>query len=387
MSSLLHFPLAFFVLAAGAAAPAAGQSLVGSFSVSDGPIWTANPPTYSCLEVCALLFGGAAADYHCSTSGEAIDRQAFVDGWDDELSCETPVAEDFKLGASYDCGVAACSYSAYVEDHCDLDVVNHCWLACGDGDLDAGEACDDGNNADGDCCSATCQAEPAEQSCSDGDACNGDELCDGAGACADGADPDCDDGDLCSQDSCDAALGCQSAALPAPVCDDAAGKAVLALDAIRGKASFSWQKGSLDIAELGAPTEDTAYALCVYEAGNAPVAQLSVPGGGLCGGNDCWKAIGRPGQAAGFRFEDSTGASDGVRRIQLKAHAAGKAKLSLQARGKTTPPAVLGDGLSAPVTAQLVSSEGACWGAVFDADDVKRSDAERLKATRKNALE
>jgi len=30
---------------------------------------------------------------------------------------------------------------------------------CGNGTLDAGEQCDDGNTADGDGCSATCQLE------------------------------------------------------------------------------------------------------------------------------------------------------------------------------------------------------------------------------------
>lgn len=53
---------------------------------------------------------------------------------------------------------------------------------CGDGTLDAGEACDDGNNADGDGCSANCTVEaycgdgtldPGEQ-CDDGNNANGD---------------------------------------------------------------------------------------------------------------------------------------------------------------------------------------------------------------------
>ncbi|MBC8340132.1 MAG: hypothetical protein H8E63_00535, partial [Proteobacteria bacterium] len=36
---------------------------------------------------------------------------------------------------------------------------------CGDGVLDAGEQCDDGGTAAGDCCSATCQFESATTSC------------------------------------------------------------------------------------------------------------------------------------------------------------------------------------------------------------------------------
>jgi cysteine-rich repeat protein len=49
--------------------------------------------------------------------------------------------------------------------------------ACGDGIRDSGEACDDGNAAGGDCCSATC--EPAEDAdpCDDGRSCTADDAC------------------------------------------------------------------------------------------------------------------------------------------------------------------------------------------------------------------
>lgn len=44
--------------------------------------------------------------------------------------------------------------------------------ACGNGALDAGEACDDGNVLDGDCCSAACDVAAAEGlSCDDGNTC------------------------------------------------------------------------------------------------------------------------------------------------------------------------------------------------------------------------
>src|SRR5262249_26166411 len=36
---------------------------------------------------------------------------------------------------------------------------------CGNGAVEAGETCDDGNTQDGDCCSATCQTEGAGQVC------------------------------------------------------------------------------------------------------------------------------------------------------------------------------------------------------------------------------
>ncbi|HZT07776.1 MAG TPA: hypothetical protein VFC51_12150 [Chloroflexota bacterium] len=51
---------------------------------------------------------------------------------------------------------------------------------CGDGIIDAGEACDDDNTANGDCCSSTCQIEPATTVCRPAaGSCDVPETCDG----------------------------------------------------------------------------------------------------------------------------------------------------------------------------------------------------------------
>lgn len=75
---------------------------------------------------------------------------------------------------------------------------------CGNGIVESGEQCDDGNVASGDCCSASCTFEAAGSACaSDGEVCT-DDVCDGSGSCAhpDNTAP-CDDENACTEhDTC-----------------------------------------------------------------------------------------------------------------------------------------------------------------------------------------
>jgi hypothetical protein len=73
---------------------------------------------------------------------------------------------------------------------------------CGNGVVNPDEQCDDGNNADGDCCSATCSKEPNGNPCSDGDPCTLGDTC-VAGACV--GTPPCGDGvvDAACGEDCD----------------------------------------------------------------------------------------------------------------------------------------------------------------------------------------
>lgn len=88
---------------------------------------------------------------------------------------------------------------------------------CGDGNIDFGEDCDDGNRVNGDCCSATCHAEPTTQSCgpdTDGNACTA-PRCGPAGTCVQtgflqpttAACPD-SDSNVCTTPRCDGAGAC-----------------------------------------------------------------------------------------------------------------------------------------------------------------------------------
>jgi cephalosporin-C deacetylase-like acetyl esterase len=79
---------------------------------------------------------------------------------------------------------------------------------CGDGLIDAGEACDQGDaNGTSTCaCTTDCAWPDATTTCDDGAPCTVDDVCDGAGACG-GVENTCDDHDKCTEDTCDPATG------------------------------------------------------------------------------------------------------------------------------------------------------------------------------------
>jgi len=85
-------------------------------------------------------------------------------------------------------------------------------IGCGDGTVDPGEQCDDGNMVEGDGCDSDCSWScSADDECDDGDVCNGTETCDIAShTCNDPADLDCTASDACHMSTgCDSMLGCQ----------------------------------------------------------------------------------------------------------------------------------------------------------------------------------
>jgi cysteine-rich repeat protein len=125
----------------------------------------------------------APNDANCPDDGLFCDGLEFCDAMNDCQSTGDPCP----LGT-------VCSEGS---DTCDAVA------ACGNGILEPGEECDDGNTLDGDCCSSQCFFEPVGSSCSDGQFCNGEESCDGAGTCDAGLPVDCDDGVACTVDACD----------------------------------------------------------------------------------------------------------------------------------------------------------------------------------------
>ncbi len=93
-------------------------------------------------------------------------------------------------GPTIDPFAASCAWNAE-EERCfgcgvpsqsGRECVDTCAVGCGNGVVETGESCDDGNMFDGDCCDSSCQLEPNGSACTDRLFCS-----EGAGACQAGA--------------------------------------------------------------------------------------------------------------------------------------------------------------------------------------------------------
>jgi hypothetical protein len=133
--------------------------------------------------------------------------------------------------------------------------------------------------------------------------------------------------------------------------------------------AWNWLRGdTTPLADFGAPTADTDYALCIY-AGGVGIAQIDIPASPTT-----WTQ----GRSA-FRFSERTGSADGARRLGLKSSDANRAAVRLKAGGTALPE--LGMPLTGAVTVQLVqSASSTCWAASYAGDDVTTNTAEALKA-------
>lgn len=262
------------------------------------------------------------------------------------------------------------TFGATVSDVIRTGAVNGVCIGppCGDGLLDPGEDCDDGNNINGDCCSASCTAEPDGGSCDDDNVCTSGDQC-VSGACAGSPVANgspCDDGSLCTDDSCQSgacvgvatpAVGCKVPTLPL--------KSQLVMkDKTPDKGDqvvWKWTKGqATTFGELGDPTGSDNYQLCIYDAASSLVFSGRFPAGGSCAGVACWKTI----AGKGYAYKDKLRTPDGMEKLSLTSGIAGAAKIS--AKGKAEHLNMPALGLTPPIVAQLRGA-GTCWEATYSA--------------------
>jgi cysteine-rich repeat protein len=290
---------------------------------------------------------------------------------------------------------------------------------------DAGEQCDDFNRTSGDCCSSSCQLEPAGAPCSDGELCT-DDACDGAGTCQhvynsapcgttcapatcaagqclfDGLAPagtPCDDRDACTTgdhctgsgfcsgaatvtcatcEQCDRDAGCVGRPRPSFSCD-VTGSAILTLSVAKPAAPVvSWRRTDTSpvFRPLGDPRIDTEYTLCVFDAVGVIAGAAAAPAG-TCGARPCWR-----GTRFGFQYHDRARASDGLEQIDVRGEDSFHGSLKVTAKGSDLHlPASLA-GIVTPVVAELRAhnaSHDECWQSSFSPDATQRS-AKALKA-------
>ncbi|HXC50042.1 MAG TPA: choice-of-anchor Q domain-containing protein [Candidatus Limnocylindrales bacterium] len=269
--------------------------------------------------------------------------------------------------------------------HCDLGAYEAGIPVCGNGLVEYGEICDDGNVANGDCCSSTCTFEADGAPCwEDGVGCTVDE-CDSVGRCLHTADDSaCDDGTLCTRDYCNVESGCESDDTPQTCDNDAPGGATLSLansdDAGKRAVSFKWGKAGFAKEDLGSPTTDTAYELCVYDANGLVIFLQPLAGNATCEDESCWSET-----TKGFKYKDrrKPAPGDGISGIAGTSSTTGSGKVQLKAKGSTIPTFALGDGLEGTVVAQVRTSDASCWQASFGADEIKSNGAAKFAASYK----
>jgi len=225
-------------------------------------------------------------------------------------------------------------------------------------------------NADAFGCLRTATECPGDE-CHAGGTCNPD-----TGACVPEQVPDgspCARPPGCTVDTCYGGV-CRHDFVPQNNCFHpiARGGATLTVrDATSAKASLNWKWGkgdAFDPAYVGNPFiafRDT-YRLCVADLGGPAGAfrlllDAALPSGGTCGKRPCWSAAG-----VDVKYQDRDLAADGIRSLRFHPGVAGKAKVTVSAKGANLPLVAAPPYANAVVVELRRDDTPVCWQSTFD---------------------
>ena len=127
------------------------------------------------------------------------------------------------------------------------------------------------------------------------------------------------------------------------------------------------------VTDMGNPTQTTRYELCIYNNRGVQMA-MGVPGG------TGWTTVGVPSDPKGFKYNDPTAASQGIRQIKTKGSSLFKGLFKVFGKGDALPDTEALP-LQFPVTAHIYASDGKCWQAEFQQADTKKNDGGGFGAT------
>lgn len=164
--------------------------------------------------------------------------------------------------------------------------------------------------------------------------------------------------------------GCSPA--PEPGCRTA-GRGSLVLTA-NSTATWRWVRGNTDIDAFGDPASTTHYAFCIYDESlptPSVLLRALVPAGGDCDASTgppdhpCWRVKGS-GAGVRLRYRDRYGTPEGITNMLLKPGAVDRARIVVRAgRGRVTQATFPLPPLPLPLRAQLQTSTGECWEAIY----------------------